>query len=86
MTSPDWSSLMELYQRTVCSGVLQYLEQQAGWKSRRGVYSAAVVMWLMILQRLQGRRTLASAVQLLLAGAAQPLLTDCQRVRQKRIS
>jgi hypothetical protein len=86
MTSPEWSSLLELYQQTVCRGVLQYLEKQSGRKSKRGVYSAAVVLWLMILQRLQGRATLAGAVQLVLQGAAGPLLQRCRRVRRKRIS
>lgn len=86
MTSPEWSSLLELYQRTVCCGVLQYLEKQTGRRSKRGVYSAPVVLWLMMLQRLQGRGTLASAVQLLLEGAAGPLLVRCRRVRRKRIS
>src|SRR6266568_8433702 len=86
MTSPERSSLLELYQRTVCSGVLQYLEKQSGKKSKRGVYTAQVVLWLMMLQRLQGRGTLASGVQLLLQGAAEPLLANCRRVRQERIS
>jgi hypothetical protein len=86
MTSPEWSSLLELYQQTVCNGVLQYLEKQSGRKRKRGIYSAAVVLWLMMLQRLQGRATLASGVHLLREGAAQPLLTRCRRVRRKRIS
>jgi putative transposase len=86
MTSPEWSSLLNLYQQTVGAGVLQYLEQQAGLRHRRGVYSAAVVLWLMMLQRLEGRGTLASAVQMLLEGAAEPLLSRCRRVRRKRIS
>jgi len=86
MTSPEWSTLLELYQRTVCSGALQYLQKQTCRRTNRGVYSAAVVLWLMMLQRLQGRGTLASAVQLLQQGAADPLLADCRRVRQKRIS
>lgn len=86
MTSPEWSSLLELYQRTICSGVLQYLEKQTGRRRKRGVYSAAVVLWLMMLQRLQGRATLAGAIQLLLEGAADPLLQRCRRVRRKRIS
>src|SRR5882724_767668 len=86
MTSPEWLTLLELYQRTVCSGALQYLQKQTCQKTNRGVYSAAVVLWLMMLQRLQGRGTLASAVQLLQQGAADPLLADCRRVRQKRIS
>jgi DDE family transposase len=86
MTSPEWSSLLNLYQRTVSDGVLQYLQKQAGLRNKRGVYGAQVVLWLMMLQRLQGRGTLASAVQLLMQGAADPLLADCRRVRQKRIS
>jgi hypothetical protein len=86
MTSPEWSSLLELYQQTVCTGVVQYLEKQAGARRNRGVYSVAVVLWLMMLQRLEGRGTLASAVQMLLEGAAAPLLSRCRRVRRKRIS
>jgi hypothetical protein len=62
MTSPEWSSLLQLYQQTVCAGVVQYLEKQAGMRRNRGVYSVAVVLWLMMLQRLEGRGTLASAV------------------------
>jgi putative transposase len=86
MTSPEWSSLLELYQQTVCAGVVQYLEKQAGTRRNRGVYNVAVVLWLMMLQRLEGRGTLASAVQMLLEGAAGPLLSPCRRVRRKRIS
>ena len=86
MTSPEWSSLLDLYQRTVSAGVVQYLQKQAGMKVKRGVYGAQVVLWLMMLQRLQGRATLSSAVQLLLAGAADPLLVRCRRVRHKEIS
>ena len=86
MTSPEWSSLLQLYQQTVCRGVLPYLERQTGGKRKRGIYSTQVVLWLMMLQSLQGRRTLASGVQLLLEGAAGPLLFRCRRVRRKRIS
>jgi hypothetical protein len=86
MTSPQWSSLLKLYEQTVGSGVVQYLEQQSGVGHKRGVYSASVVLWLMMLQRLQGRGTLASAVQMLLEGAAGPLLAPCRRVRRKCIS
>jgi hypothetical protein len=86
MTSPQWSSLLDLYQQTVCAGVVQYLEKQSGARRNRGVYSATVVLWLMMLQRLEGRGTLASAVQMLLEGAAEPLLSPCRRVRRKRIS
>lgn len=86
MASPEWSSILELYQRIVCGGVVQYLQRQTQRRVKRGIYSAPVVMWLMMLQALHRRGTLVSAVQLLREGAARPLLWKCRRVRSKRIS
>ena len=86
MTSPDCNSLLQLYQRTLSSGVLQYLQTHPQHRVRRGIYAAPVVLWLMILQRLNAEGTLAAAVQLLLQGAAAPLLPNCKRVRGRRIS
>ena len=86
MTSPEWSSILDLYQEIVCRGLIQYLQKQAGMRLRRGIYGPAVVLWLMMLQRLNRRGTLMSAVHLLMEGAAEPLLADCTRVRQQRIS
>lgn len=85
MTS-DAQSVLHLYQRIVTAGLLQYLQAQAGWKTRRGIYSARVVLWLMILQRLHAGATLAAAVQLLIQDAAGGLVENCRRVRRRRIS
>jgi putative transposase len=62
------------------------LQKQADWKTRRGVYGARVVLWLMMLQRLHAGATLAYAVQLLIQGAAGSLLENCHRARRGRIS
>lgn len=86
MTSPEWSSILDLYQRIVCGGLIEYLLKQSNMKIRRGIYGPPVVLWLMMLQRLNLRGTLVSAVQLLMAGAAEPLLVNCKRVCQQRIS
>ena len=86
MTSTDWHSVLHLYQQIVTAGLLQYLQKQAGMRVRRGIYSARVVLWLMILQRLHAGTTLTGAVQLLIQGAAGSLLHNCQRVRQRSIS
>ena len=86
MTSPKWSDLLDLYQRTLKVGAVEYFQRQAKIRIRRGVYSAQVVLWLMILQRLHRVGTLAAAVQLLIQGAATPLLQNCRRVRRRRIS
>lgn len=65
---------------------MEYLQKQARVKIRRSIYTAQVVIWLMILQRLQPRGTLATGVEALLAGAADLLLSRCGRAQQKRIS
>lgn len=86
MTSPGFANIFDLYQRVLSAGVLEYLQKQTGMKIRRGVYSAPVVLWLMILQRLHPVGTLAAAVQWLIQGAAGSLLQNCRRVQKKRIS
>jgi hypothetical protein len=75
-----------LYQRCISSGVVEYLQKRAGIKVRQSIYTAQVVIWLMILQRLQRGGTLASGVEALLSGSADWLLSGCERARQKRIS
>jgi hypothetical protein len=86
MNAPDWQSVICLYQQIVTTGLLQYLQKQSGVKVRRGIFCARVVIWLMMLQRLQRGATLTTAVQLLIDGAADPLLQDCHRVRERNIS
>ena len=82
----DQASVLGLFQRCITAGVMEYLQKQSGVRTRRGVYSAQVVLWLMMAQRLQPGGTLASAVQLLLNGGAESLLNNCRRVREERIS
>lgn len=86
MTSPGFKRILQIYQSALTVGVLEHFQKQAGLKIRRGVYSAQVVMWLMILQRLHEVGTLTVAVQMLIQGMAAPLLQNCLRVQKKRIS
>lgn len=86
MRSRDCSSVLHLYQQIVTAGLLQYLQKQADWKVRRGIYGPRVVLWLMMLQRLHAGATLATTVQLLIQGAAGGLLQNCRRVRCGSIS
>jgi hypothetical protein len=65
---------------------VEYLQKQAQVKMRRSIYTAQVVIWLMILRWLQPKGTLATSVESLLAGAADGMLSGCGRARQKRIS
>ena len=82
---PEPEDIFGLYRRCV-AGVVEYLQKQMRLKVRRSVYTTQVVIWLMIVQRLQARRTLAGGVEALLSGIADPLLSGCERAREKRIS
>jgi hypothetical protein len=75
-----------LYQQCISNGVVEYLQKQAQVKIRHSIYTAQVVIWLMIRQWLQPKGTLATSVEALLAGAADGLLSGCGRAQQKRIS
>jgi len=65
---------------------LEYLEKQAKRRPRKGIYTLAVVFWLMMLQRLQKGASQAGMVQQLAQGAAGSLLVRCKRVRERKIS
>jgi hypothetical protein len=84
--TPDLQSVLYLYKQIVTASLLQYLQKQTGGKVRRGIYCARVVLWLMMLQRLHRGATLATAVQLLIEGAAEPLLQSCHRLQKGTIS
>lgn len=86
MASPDAIQLLQLYEKAVPASFFEEICQQQGYHFRQGVYTLAVVVWLMIGQRLHRNRTLAAAVQGLLQGHADPLLSRCKRVEQGTIS
>jgi hypothetical protein len=79
--------IFDLYGRWMVSGgLLDRIQQQLAIRSRRGIYTLVVVLWLMIWQRLQPRGTLSHAVRQLVQGGGRPLLCGCKRVREGRIS
>jgi hypothetical protein len=85
MNDPKITSILDLYQQIITVACAKAMQQQSGSKVRRGIYCTRVVVWMMMLQRLYGA-TLAAAVQMLIEGAAQPLLEPCQRVEQWNVS
>lgn len=87
MTSPCRSAdLFCLFERIAPAAFFEKLRPPTGPGSRTGIYSLAVVVWLMIVQRLQGKGTLGSALQQLLQKWPAQLLPACKRVRAQRIS
>jgi putative transposase len=87
MCTCEVSPIFDLYGRwVVSSGVLDQVRERVGLRSRRGIYSLAVVLWLMIWQRLQPRSTMSQAVRQLVQGTGRSLLPACKRVREDHIS
>jgi len=86
MTSPWTVDVLCLFERIAPESWFENLIPTTGSGSRRGIYSFAVVIWLMIVQRLQAKGTLGSALQQLLQNRPVNLLPSCKRVRDNRIS
>jgi hypothetical protein len=82
----DSSAIFNLYLQLVPSELFRLVQREAGVVVRNGIYSARVVVWMMMNQRLQPRGTLASSVEQLVQGRFDPLLSQCKRVREKKIS
>src|SRR5580658_4507017 len=91
MTSPTSVDLLHferLLQTAVSASSLDQLCRKHHVRVRQGIYSLAVVVWLMIYQRLNGKRTLSSAVHFLARQAMhwQRRPKAGKRVREGRIS
>jgi len=86
MTNPELPVVLNLYAEIAPGGLFRLLQRSLGAKVRDGIYTPRVVIWMMIMQRLQGRGTLAGAVEQLAQGRLDGLLSRCKRVRENRIA
>ena len=82
---PKTSVLFGLFGKAVPVQFFDQLEQRLGLEAR-GIYTLAVVVWLMLWQRLDGRGTLAAAVQQVVQGSLGGLLRPEKRVTEQRVS
>jgi hypothetical protein len=78
-SSSESFDFFRVFQRVAPAWFFRELCLQHGYGFRQGVYTASVVVWLMIWQRLHGSRSLAEAVQYLLQGGGEGLGVDCKR-------
>ena len=86
MNAPDAGQIERLYQKVAPAWFYRALCQRHGYGMRQGIYGAAVVVWLMIWQRLHGNRSLAAAVQYLVQGQTGSLQIDCKRWTEEKVS
>jgi hypothetical protein len=76
-----------LFQAAVPAEVFERQRKAAGQPPEKGIYTAAVVVALIILQRLQqGKATLSGAVQQMLSGRLDGLLPRHKRIEEKTVS
>ena len=75
----DATAIFGLYLNLAPAEMFRSLQKQLNLIVRSGIYSARVVLWMMINQRLQARGTLASSVEQLVQGRFDPLLSRCKR-------
>ena len=79
------SALLNLYLQVAPAALFRLLQKQAGKVVRNGIFSARVVVWMMMSQRLQTGGSLARSVEQLHQGRFDRLLSPCKRVRDRRI-
>ena len=85
MDTPKAPILLELFDRAIPRLFFDQLRERLGMPAR-GIYSLAVVVWLMMWQRLDNRGSLSTAVQQVEQGALGDLVPSEKRVIERRVS
>jgi hypothetical protein len=78
--------LLNLYTQIAPAELFRLLQRDLRFTKRTGIYTPRVVIWMMMMQRLQPRGTLAAVVEQLALGKLDGLLSQCKRVEENRIS
>lgn len=85
MTEGSARGVLGRFQQLLPAGFLEQAYVDAGVRHHNSLYSPAIVMWLLILQRLEGGAPLGSAVLELLRGLPSEFWPNpCKRVRDWR--
>jgi putative transposase len=78
--------LLNVYTQIAPGSLFRLLQRNLGITKRTGVYTARVVLWMMLAQRLHRRGSLADVVDQLTTGGFDGILSRCKRVREHHIS
>lgn len=78
--------ILSWFSKTLPPGFFEALKQDLGLIENSCIFTLPVTIWLMVLQRLSQKGTLATAVTELLHGNGRALLEPCKRVREDKIS
>ena len=78
------SELLALYGDMAPAAMFRSLQRQAGKTIRDGIFTARLILWMMIVQRLEGG-TLGQVLGQLRNGQFDTVLSRCKRAREHRI-
>lgn len=86
MKTPELPVLLSLYAQIAPGELFRVLQRNLGLNKRDGIYTPRVLIWMMMLQHLRGRATVACVVEQLALGQLDGLLSRCKRVRERKIA
>jgi hypothetical protein len=86
MDTAELPVLLSLYAQIAPGELFRILQRNLGVTRHEGIYTPRVVIWMMMMQRLDRRGTLASTVEQLVLGQFDALLSRCKRVRERKIA
>lgn len=80
-------SVLALYQKVALIDFFDHLQRELKLRRRNGVFTLAVLIWLMVFQRLHDKGTLQVAVQQVIRGLPACLMSrPCKRLRERKLS
>jgi len=82
----DLNGLLDLYCQAAPKEFFQQLEKELGVASRRRIFGLPLVMWLMMVQRLDRKATLSTAVLQVVQNRPAVLLSEHKRLRDGTVS
>jgi len=80
------SVVLSLYSQIALGPLFRQLQRNLGLNVHDGIYTPRVLIWMMVAERLDSEGTVAGSVQHLVEGQLDCLLSECKRVRTRRIS
>ena len=86
MTTCELPVVLTLYAQIAPGELFRLLQRMCGLKRHDGIFTPRAVLWMMMLERLDARGSLASSVEHLVQGKMDVVLSRCKRVRERRIS
>ena len=81
-----WNGILDLFQAALPEEFFKELESQRKKRPQRCIFSLSLVVWLMIVQRLDRKATLSTAVEQVVQKRPRPLLSDHKRLSEGTVS